>query len=80
MPGDTFVRPPVGILLYLVFIGLVATLIILVCFGAGFFLLARGSAGLGRNEDARLGCGSRSPGRPSRRASGNGQDGASKGG
>jgi hypothetical protein len=41
MPGDRFVRPPVGILLYLVFIGLVATLIIVVCFGAGFFLLAR---------------------------------------
>jgi cobalamin biosynthesis Mg chelatase CobN len=30
-------RPAVGILLYLVFIGLVATVIIVVCFGAGFF-------------------------------------------
>jgi hypothetical protein len=44
MPGDTFVRPPVGILLYLVSIGLVATLIIVVSFGAGFFLLAREAA------------------------------------
>jgi hypothetical protein len=37
-------RPAVGILLYLVFIGLVATVIIVVCFGSGFFLLAREAA------------------------------------
>ena len=37
-------RPPVGILLYLVFIGLVAMVIIVVFFGAGFFLLAREAA------------------------------------
>jgi hypothetical protein len=37
-------RPPVGILSHLVFIGLVATLIIVVSFGGGFFLLAREAA------------------------------------
>jgi hypothetical protein len=37
-------RPPVGILPYLVSTGLVATVIIIVCFGAGFVMLARGAA------------------------------------
>ena len=37
-------RPAVGVLLYLILIGLVATVIIVVCFGAGFFLLAREAA------------------------------------
>jgi hypothetical protein len=37
-------RRPVGILLYLVSIGLVATAVIVLCFGVGFFLLASEAA------------------------------------
>jgi hypothetical protein len=43
----------VGVLLYLIFIGLVATVIIVVCFGAGFFLLAREASSVSGETEMR---------------------------